>query len=327
MHPLDFLRRKKKLIQEKIQNVFIVGFDNVEAHFLTKDTTQILYFFNGMLTSYEGEDCLLGVGLDLSDRVQSQQQMLIEKELSDSIVNSLPGIFYLFNQAGKFYRWNKNFEKVSGYNPEEIVKMHPLEFFPEEEKEHIMKKLINVFISGEENVEANVLTKSGEKLFYYLNGRAIKFNGEYCVSGIGLDLSEKLKSQEQLVESEEKFRTLIEQASDGIFISNQQGNYSVVNSSAASLTGYSKAELLRMNMAEVFFEQDMEPALFIVQDLSQGHTKINEKLIRQKNGGIINVEISSKMLPGGMFQAIVRDITARKWAEEGLRYSEEKEGL
>lgn len=142
-----------------------------------------------------------------------------------------------------------------------------------------------------------------------------------------LDLSEKVKSQQQLVESEEKFKTLIEQASDGIFISNQMGDYLVVNSSAALLTGYTKEELLEMNMHEVIFEKNMEPNAFRVKELLSGQTVINEKLIKQKNGNMINVEISSKLLADGSFQGIVRDITARKLAEEGLRYSEEKRRL
>ena len=144
--------------------------------------------------------------------------------------------------------------------------------------------------------------------------------------GIGFDLSEKIRSEKQLVESEEKFRTLIEQASDGIFISNQIGDYLVINSSGVQLTGYTKEELLNMNMLDILFEKDMQPAYFRIKELI-GQTIISEKLMKQKNGHIINVEISSKMLPDGRFQGIVRNITSRRAAEEHLRYSEEKRRL
>lgn len=52
-----------------------------------------------------------------------------ERNFSESIIDSLPGIFYFFDDTGKLLRWNKNFEKVSAYSAEEISNMSPLDFF------------------------------------------------------------------------------------------------------------------------------------------------------------------------------------------------------
>ena len=68
--------------------------------------------------------------ITMHDAVQLQK----EKNLSDSIINSMPGIFYLFDHTGKFLRWNKRLETVSGYSREEIAMMSPLDFFEGEEK-------------------------------------------------------------------------------------------------------------------------------------------------------------------------------------------------
>src|ERR1700733_6191018 len=56
-------------------------------------------------------------------------RLIEEKELSDLVINCLPGIFYLQDYTGKYLRWNHNFEKASGYSRVEIEKIHPLEFF------------------------------------------------------------------------------------------------------------------------------------------------------------------------------------------------------
>jgi PAS domain S-box-containing protein len=128
-----------------------------------------------------------------------------------------------------------------------------------------------------------------------------------------------------LKESEEKYRTLIEQASDGIFISNQNGDYLDVNTSATMLTGYSKEELLKLNVRDILFENGItteKPAM--LSELRKGEVVIDERMMRQKNGNIINVEISSKLLPDGRFQGIIRDITIRKKTEEEIRMSEHK---
>jgi PAS domain-containing protein len=58
-------------------------------------------------------------------------KLLKEKNLSDSIINSLPGVFYLVTEQGKFLRWNKNFEEVTQYNASEIALLTPMDFFVE----------------------------------------------------------------------------------------------------------------------------------------------------------------------------------------------------
>ena len=268
---------------------------------------------------------MLGAMQDITEQKNAQYQLMLEKELSDSIINSLPGVFYLYNESGKFYRWNTNFEHVTGYSTEEISELHPLDLFEGEEKDIVKQKIENVFINGEDNIEANFRLKNGTTIPYYLNGMVINYEGENCLMGVGIDISEKVKSQQELKKSEEKYRTLIEQASDGIFISNKDGDYLDVNTSATMLTGYEKEELLKLNIRDILFENGItteKPA--ILSDLQKGQVVIDERMMKQKNGNIINVEISSKLLPDGRFQGIIRDITIRKKTEEEIRMSEHK---
>lgn len=269
---------------------------------------------------------MLGAMQDITEQKNAQYQLVLEKELSDSIINSLPGVFYLYNQEGKFYRWNRNFEQVTGYSADEISKLHPLDLFVEDQKELLRNKIANVFKNGEDNIEANFRLKDGSTIPYYLNGMVINYEGENCLMGVGIDISEKVQSQQELQESEAKYRTLIEQASDGIFISNQQGDYLDVNTSATMLTGYEKDELLKLNIRDILFENGIttEKPNNMLAEVLKGQVVINERMMRQKNGNIINVEISSKLLPDGRFQGIIRDITARKKTEEEMRMSEHK---
>ncbi len=295
-------------------------FRNKAGNYLTfYDRAYVLYDQDGRAFR------MLGAMQDVTEQKLAQHQLVLEKELSDSIINSLPGVFYLYNQEGKFYRWNRNFEDVTGYTADEISKLHPLDLFGEDEKELVREKIDNVFKNGEDNIEANFRLKDGTTIPYYLNGMVINYEGENCLMGVGIDISEKVKSQQELKESEEKYRTLIEQASDGIFISNQNGDYLDVNTSATMLTGYSKEELLKLNIRDILFENGItteRPAM--LNELRKGEVVIDERMMRQKNGNIINVEISSKLLPDGRFQGIIRDITIRKKTEEEIRMSEHK---
>lgn len=267
---------------------------------------------------------MLGAMQDVTVQKRIQQQVLLERDLSDSIINSLPGVFYLFNAEGKFFRWNNNFEKVSGYSKNEIENLHPLELFDEDENALLKQKIENVFVKGEDNVEANFLTKSGAKMPYYFTGMVIKYEGQPCLMGVGIDISERVLAQQKIMESEEKFRMLIDQASDGIFISNQEGDYVEVNRIATDLTGYSREELLSMNIRDLILQEDYQNRPLKIKELLAGETIINERIFMRKNGSRLEVEISAKLLPDGRFQGIVRDITARKKQEEALRLSEHK---
>lgn len=266
---------------------------------------------------------MLGAMEDITEERQAERKLKLEKDLSDSIINTLPGVFYLFNREGKFYRWNKNLEKVTGYTSEEIAHNSPLKLFNPGDRAFISRKVENIFRNGEESAETNLISKDGTQTPYYFTGMYINYEGESCFLGVGIDISERVQSQKRLAESEEKYRTLIEQASDGIFISNEEGDYADVNSSAVMLTGYSKEALLAMSPADILHD-DQGGNPFTFPFLKDGEVMISERIIRQKNGNLVNVEISSKRLTDGRSQAIVRDITARKIAEEALRVSESK---
>ncbi len=149
-----------------------------------------------------------GVHLDITEQRMAQEKIMKEMNLSDSLINSLPGIFYLYTKERKFLRWNKNFERVSGYNADEISLMDPLDFFEEEEKELLFEKIKAVFEHGEENVEAGFRTKSGVTIPYFFTGQTIDYNKQTCLMGVGIDISERVKAQAAIKQVSEQLRRL-----------------------------------------------------------------------------------------------------------------------
>jgi PAS domain S-box-containing protein len=134
---------------------------------------------------------MVGAMLDMTKHQAAQQQLAREKELSDSILNRLPGIFYIYDQEGHFLRWNKNLETVSGYRAEEVATMHPLDFFGAEEKILVEQRIRQVFTEGPTEVEAHFLTRDGRRIPYLLNGYSIIFEGQPCLIGMGIDLTQR----------------------------------------------------------------------------------------------------------------------------------------
>ncbi|MFQ5571495.1 MAG: PAS domain S-box protein [Rhodothermales bacterium] len=121
-----------------------------------------------------------------------------------------------------------------------------------------------------------------------------------------------------------RYQTLVEQASDGIFLADHEGRYISVNRSGLEMLGYTEEELLQRKITDLVPKEDLETDPIRFEALFRGETLMVERRLIRKDGTLLPVEISAKMLPDGCLQGIVRDITERKQAEEALRESRER---
>jgi PAS domain S-box-containing protein len=142
------------------------------------------------------------------------------------------------------------------------------------------------------------------------------------ITGVMFDITERKEADTALKESEERFRHLFEQASDGIVTADLNGQYLDVNNRACQMLGYTQEELLGLRVPHLIDPQDYPRLRAIKADLLQGHRHSGEWRLRRKDGGTISVEISARLQPDRRWHAIVRDITERKRADAGLRESE-----
>ena len=89
-----------------------------------------------------------GMAVDITERLLAEANLLKEKTISDTIINSLPGVFYFFDDQGRWRRWNSNFEQVTGYSGEEFSQLKPLDLFAGEDRNRIETAIQEVFIKG-----------------------------------------------------------------------------------------------------------------------------------------------------------------------------------
>src|SRR5712691_8076695 len=129
-------------------------------------------------------------------------------------------------------------------------------------------------------------------------------------------------AEEGLHESESRFRQLIEQASDGIFVTDKEGNFILVNSRYCEMLGYSGAELLRLHSEVTYPEGEREKRAQHRAEVHERKTSLYERMIRRRDGTCFQAEDSIKLLGDYNVQGIVRDITERKQAQQALAESE-----
>jgi PAS domain S-box-containing protein len=141
------------------------------------------------------------------EKHRAEEAPLREKNISDTTIEGMPGIFYLFDSQGRFLRWNKNFQRVSGYTSDEISGMQPLDFFVGVDKRLIEQRIREVFTKGESSAEAEFVSKDGHKIPYFFTGLLTRIDGKNCLVGMGVDITERKRMERELKRSNEELQT------------------------------------------------------------------------------------------------------------------------
>ena len=252
----------------------------------------------------------------------------MEQLFSEAIINSVPGIIYLYNEQRRFLRWNRSFEDVSEYSAEEIAKISPLDFFVGEEKDLIDRKIHEAFSTGDATVEAGFVTKSGRSIPFFLTGRRILFGGKPCVIGMGIDISERRQTEEALRESECKYRELVQHANSIILRWTRDGRITFMNEFGLKFFGYNVDELIGQHVMSTIVPEtesgnrDLRGLMDqILADPVSYEQNTNENVCR--DGRRVWIAWTNKTVIGedGQIREILSigtDITERKRAEEQI---------
>jgi len=197
MHIQDINTLSKEHIFKEMQNAKTESRNYFNfLHRLANGEIREVEVFSGPIVIGH-EKVLYSIIHDISERKLIEKQIKIEKHFSESLINSLPGVMYVFDQLGHFKRWNKNFEIVTGYSSDQIKKMNPLDFIATDDKTRVRKAIEKVFHEGNANVEAGFSTVSGQIIPYLFTGyKFVQKNLSYLV-GVGLDISDRVKTERE----------------------------------------------------------------------------------------------------------------------------------
>lgn len=121
-----------------------------------------------------------------------------------------------------------------------------------------------------------------------------------------------------LKESNHKFKTLVDQASDGIFLTNQKGLIMEVNRKGAEMLGYTVEQVLGLTLYDIYDPEELKDNPIRFKELIEGKGILHERKMIRKNGSYFYGEINAKMTPNGSLLGILRDITERKEAQKIL---------
>ena len=155
----------------------------------------------------------------------------------------------------------------------------------------------------------------------------IELDGRRVLFSIVHDITDRVRAERQLVESEANYRRALEQASDAIVVSDRQGSILEVNARTEEILGFRREEIVGRRLEDFLPSEDRDRKPLRIRDLLDGGSILSERRLQRKNGTLADVEISARDLGDGRFQAIVRDISERRRLEEQLRQAQKMEAV
>ncbi|NER78717.1 MAG: PAS domain S-box protein, partial [Leptolyngbya sp. SIO1D8] len=168
------------------------------------------------------------------------------------------------------------------------------------------------------NQEYHFRTITGDVRTILFSAETVQLNGEPCLLAVTNDITERKAAEEALRESEQRFRTLVEQATDALFVVDNDGYFLDVNQEACHTLGYTREELLQLSVADVQKAVAMED-LAHDWEMLPGNPVTREGIHKRKDGSQFPVEVRIGRLEisgKSVLLALARDITGRKQIEQ-----------
>jgi two-component system cell cycle sensor histidine kinase/response regulator CckA len=185
--------------------------------------------------------------------------------------------------------------------------------------------ILIIFLVRERRRYVNALEKANEELEERVAARVREL--QVANEKLADDIQQREQAEQQLRESEARFRTFVDHATDAFFLHDDQGIVRDVNQQACDSLGYGREELMGMSPVQFDPELTAEKAEQITQQLNAGETVHFDSTHRRQDGSMFPVEVRIRpfVLHDECFRvSLVHDISERKLAEQQLRESEQR---
>lgn len=241
-------------------------------------------------------------------------------KLSRDVILSLDG-------TGNILCINQRGLQLSGYSETELRGANVFERLLLPEDRATIDQVLQDLEQGKvREYEVRWRTKDGAVVhFDGVSVPRLSESGEFLSTLCTLrDVTERKCAEEKLRKSEEKYRDLIEISPDAIYVVDAKGVCVLGNRAGAELAGIPRDELVGTLVTDTYLPEERHLFQERLKKLKGKSTLRFERKFVRKNGEIVPVEVSVSAIRGGYFQAILRDISERKRAEEALKESEER---
>lgn len=260
------------------------------------------------------------------NRWQILEKLRKSEENYRLVTETAKDFIIVLNNDNKVIFANKSVLDATGYEKTEVIGAGAENFLLQKYKEWTPERIKNrLNIDGTIIRFLEIFAKNGEVIPLETLVTPFSHSGSNdAVLIIGRDLRERFKAESALSESEQKYRILIEQAFDGIYLIHNN-HYEYVNSKFCEMTGYSEKELLAQDFDfNVMLDDESKAFMQDRYNRRKNNLPIDNQYeirVRRKDSRVIDVEVTTVPLKLGdelLVQGIMRDITERKMYERKI---------
>ena len=270
---------------------------------------------------------------NIAERKAMEEELRQAKQKLEAVIDAAPAGIVVLDSEGRVQLCNKAAERIYGWTAQDVLgRPVPDAIYPEDEKtggaQSWKQMVAGKAVSG---MEATRWRKDGSQIEVSVSSAPLSNENGSVVGALTVisDITARKKTERSLIESEERFRLVVENAPEAVFIQTG-GCFQYVNPAAMAVFGASSADqllhhavleridpenhsIVRERMRSLFEDKHRAPA-------------IQERYVRM-DGSFIDVEVSAapfRYLDADGALVFFRDITERKRAEEALRESERR---
>lgn len=318
-----------KPISQLLNFTKTIKLDNLDDTFSLNRTNKRPDEFDTIADTLDSMRRRLKEGMEEKESVE--KELLAEQAFTQKALNAQQDTFFLFEPAtGKAIRWNRAFNKLSGYSDDEITQLKaPEAYYSAEDLEKAGACIENVFNTRAGTVELNLIAKDGHRTPTEYSVSMIHDDNhqpKYFIS-IGRDLTER----KQL---ETKFQQLAENSTDWIWEFDENNIFTYSSPGIRQLLGYTPQEIIGRSAFDLMPAPERKKVAREFEAIKSPHKSFTNlvNINQHKDGYLVTIESSGSPIfdPDGNFKGyrgIDRDISLRKKMEDELRQAHKMESI
>jgi PAS domain S-box-containing protein len=175
-----------------------------------RNKSGIIKYFDGMIE-------------DITERKKYEQAIFEEKQFSDKVIESMPGLFFMLDEQFHYVRWNKNVENVYGYTLEELTTLDGLEdLVTSDDRQKLKQAAEKAMRGGSGYCEYDIVTKEGRKISFAGDARCVTIGGDKYLVGLEIDITKRKQAEKALKKAFSKIKQLKDQLqAENVYLTEQ----------------------------------------------------------------------------------------------------------
>jgi PAS domain S-box-containing protein len=309
---------------------------NLEYQFKSKDgVVRYIECCTSLMKDAEGRSIgFRGTVRDTTGRRQSEEILRQSEERYRTILESIEDGYYEVDLKGTLVKTNEGLRKQLGYTREEILALNYRDYTREPYARKVFEAFNRCYTTGkpDRGLQYEITRKDGSKAHVETSVSLIRDASGQPVGfrGIVRDITERTRAMEALRQSEERYRTILDNIEDTYYEVDLKGRFTFLNAAVNKIQGFTKEELMRLSFPEWTDGENAQKLFAAFHQVYATGQPINHLQYegREKGGGIRHLESSVSLIKDAKgnavgFRGITRDITERKQAELELQRTKE----